>query len=82
MEDIMQCPEFQTENKEPRRFCRKCGAKLLIICPSCSFQNSPGDDYCGGCGQNLGDQEKTPPIKYSNPQSPVFSTKVEVNKGL
>ena len=49
----MKCPKCQTENEEPRRFCRKCGAKLSIICPNCGFENLPGDVFCGGCGQNL-----------------------------
>ena len=49
----MKCPKCQVENEEPRRFCRKCGAKLLIICPSCNFKNLPSDSFCGGCGHSL-----------------------------
>jgi predicted ATPase/class 3 adenylate cyclase len=49
----MKCPKCQVENEEPRRFCRKCGAKLLIVCPSCNFKNLPRDSFCGGCGHCL-----------------------------
>jgi class 3 adenylate cyclase/tetratricopeptide (TPR) repeat protein len=49
----MKCPECQTENPETRKFCRKCGAKLLIICPQCGLENLPEDNFCGECGQRL-----------------------------
>jgi len=49
----MECPRCQTENPESRKFCRECGAKLLIICPHCAFQNLPEDKFCGECGQRL-----------------------------
>ncbi|MFC1824464.1 AAA family ATPase [Thermodesulfobacteriota bacterium] len=51
----MKCPECQTENPETRKFCRECGAKLLIICPQCDFENLPEDKFCGDCGQRLQD---------------------------
>jgi class 3 adenylate cyclase/tetratricopeptide (TPR) repeat protein len=50
----MKCPECHTENPETRKFCRECGAKLLIICPQCAFENLPEDKFCGECGQRLG----------------------------
>ena len=49
----MKCPECQTQNPETRKFCRECGAKLLIICPQCAFENLPEDKFCGECGQKL-----------------------------
>ena len=61
----MKCPKCQTENEEPRRFCRKCGAKLSIICPSCGFENLPGDVFCGGCGQNQTVPSEPPPKELS-----------------
>jgi class 3 adenylate cyclase/tetratricopeptide (TPR) repeat protein len=51
----MKCPECQTENPETRKFCRECGAKLLIICPHCAFVNFPDDKFCGECGKRLED---------------------------
>ena len=49
----MQCPECQTDNPDIRKFCRECGAKLLIMCPQCGSENLPGDKFCGECGHNL-----------------------------
>ncbi|MFX0203873.1 MAG: zinc-ribbon domain-containing protein, partial [Candidatus Hodarchaeota archaeon] len=39
----MKCPECQTENPESKRFCRECGAKLLMTCPQCAAELVPGD---------------------------------------
>jgi len=49
----MKCPKCQTENPETRKFCRECGAKLVLLCPKCNSENLPGDKFCGECGQNL-----------------------------
>jgi hypothetical protein len=49
----MKCPECQIENPETRKFCRECGAKLILLCPQCSSGNLPGDKFCGECGHNL-----------------------------
>jgi class 3 adenylate cyclase len=46
----MKCPKCEVENPGTRKFCRKCGAKLLLICPECKFENLPEDEFCGGCG--------------------------------
>lgn len=50
----MRCPACQTDNREGRRFCARCGAPLARPCPSCGFVNEPGEAYCGGCGAGLG----------------------------
>ena len=34
-------------------FCRTCGAKFHVTCPSCGTDCSPGDQYCGHCGSSL-----------------------------
>jgi len=49
----MECPKCQTDNPDIRKFCRECGAKLLIICPQCGKENLPRDKFCGECGHNL-----------------------------
>lgn len=56
----MKCSACQTDNPENRKFCRECGAKLVLICPECGTQNLPGDKFCGECGQELarGDQSE------------------------
>jgi class 3 adenylate cyclase/predicted ATPase len=49
----MQCPHCQAENREGRRFCADCGARLAVACPDCGFSNEPGEKFCGGCGAAL-----------------------------
>ena len=65
----MNCPNCQTENPETRKFCRECGAKLLLVCPQCGTENIPGDKFCGECGDNLRKPEEAPVVEYSEPQS-------------
>ncbi|MBW1789551.1 MAG: AAA family ATPase, partial [Deltaproteobacteria bacterium] len=65
----MKCPKCQAENAESKKFCRKCGTKLLLACPKCSAEILPDDDFCGDCGHNLRKPKETPPIDYSQPQS-------------
>ncbi len=64
----MRCPRCQTENREGRRFCSKCGAPLAAACSSCGFSNEPGEKFCGGCGQLLRSTEPTP-TKFPSPES-------------
>ena len=56
----MKCPNCETENREGRKFCSKCGKQLLLVCPSCQTINEPGEDYCGECGQSLIETNITP----------------------
>ena len=49
----MQCPKCRIENPDGRRFCRDCGAKLVLACPNCQFENLPSDKFCGDCGHDL-----------------------------
>jgi class 3 adenylate cyclase/tetratricopeptide (TPR) repeat protein len=49
----MTCSRCQTENREGRRFCSKCGGALAFACAACGFANEPGDEFCGGCGAPL-----------------------------
>ena len=34
-------------------FCRTCGAKFHVSCPSCGTDCSSGDQYCSHCGSSL-----------------------------
>ena len=35
----MKCSKCSAENREGRKFCAQCGAKLGWICPQCGFEN-------------------------------------------
>lgn len=59
------CPSCQAENLETRRFCRECGARLVLLCPRCNAENFPGDRFCGECGGQL-----VVPRGLSSPQAP------------
>lgn len=65
----MQCPRCQTDNLDTRKFCRECGAKLLLVCGKCGSENQPGDKFCGECGHNLQETAETALIDYTAPQS-------------
>lgn len=65
----MKCPNCQAENPETKKFCRKCGSKLLLACPKCGAEILPDDDFCGDCGHDLSKPKEAPPVDYSKPQS-------------
>jgi class 3 adenylate cyclase/tetratricopeptide (TPR) repeat protein len=67
----MKCPQCQTENPETRKFCRQCGARLVLICPHCRCENLPADKFCGECGQRLAVSSE--PL----PQAPSFEEKLD-----
>ena len=51
----MRCSKCGSENRESRKFCAKCGARLARQCSQCHASNEPGEDFCGECGTALGD---------------------------
>jgi class 3 adenylate cyclase/tetratricopeptide (TPR) repeat protein len=61
----MECPKCQTDNPDIKKFCRECGAKLLIICPQCGKENLPRDKFCGECGHKLTIASETLPRELS-----------------
>ena len=61
----MKCQKCQTENPETRKFCRECGAKLVLLCPKCNSENLPGDKFCGECGHNFTIPSESPPKELS-----------------
>jgi class 3 adenylate cyclase len=66
----MNCPKCHTENPENKKFCRKCGEKFPSLCPRCSAPIHPYDMFCGECGHDLHQPQKSPQIDdYQQPQS-------------
>ena len=65
----MQCSACQTENREGRRFCTKCGGPLAVACPACGFANDPTDQFCGGCGAPLRAPSREAPPKFASPDA-------------
>ncbi len=49
----MKCPKCQHENPDTNKFCRECGAKLLLRCSKCEAEIFPTDKFCGECGHTL-----------------------------
>ena len=46
----MKCPQCQLENREGAKFCKKCGAKLELICPECGTLLTSDCLFCDECG--------------------------------
>jgi len=65
----MKCPKCHTENPYDNKFCRECGATLILVCTKCGSELQTGDNFCGKCGQNLRANFKAPVVDYSEPQS-------------
>jgi class 3 adenylate cyclase/tetratricopeptide (TPR) repeat protein len=64
----MKCPKCGVENSQARKFCKTCGAKLILPCPECGFENDPDDQFCGGCGHSL-TPAPAPLLDHSKPHS-------------
>ena len=50
----MNCQSCGRENREGRKFCAACGARLTMICQACETPNEIGETFCGECGASLG----------------------------
>jgi len=69
----MRCAKCETENRDGRKFCAKCGSPFVRRCPQCSASNEPGEDFCGECGGALpgnayAASDKLPPAKAAAPE--------------
>ncbi len=53
LQDRSQCPGCGARNPKGRKFCRGCGAALLVRCPSCGSQEAAGATTCSQCGADM-----------------------------
>ena len=49
----LNCSNCGTENEAGRKFCKECGAALVIVCDVCSSPNAPDSKFCGECGSPI-----------------------------
>jgi len=49
----MKCPKCQFENPDDNKFCRKCGAEIILTCSKCGNEMQTDDKFCGKCGQKI-----------------------------
>ena len=54
MGEAVRCAGCGEDNREGRKFCGGCGARLVSPCPSCGTSNEPSEKFCGECGTALG----------------------------
>jgi len=47
------CPTCRTKNRVGARFCKGCGAELVLGCSRCGTPHDPGQAFCDGCGLEL-----------------------------
>jgi tetratricopeptide (TPR) repeat protein len=52
--DKAQCPGCGAKNPKGRKFCRGCGAALVVKCPSCAAESPAGATTCSACGADMG----------------------------
>lgn len=58
----MICPGCSAANREERRFCKACGARLKAGCSRCGFENEVDSAYCGGCGVKFAGPAHVAPV--------------------
>ncbi len=61
----MICLQCRIENREGAKFCKKCGAKLEIVCPECSSLLAPDSLFCDECGAKVNNPAERDPKDLS-----------------
>jgi len=49
----MRCRVCGAETTGNKKFCGKCGAPFIAVCPNCGAENPSDDRFCGECGCDL-----------------------------
>ncbi|MCB8945401.1 MAG: AAA family ATPase [Ardenticatenaceae bacterium] len=57
----MNCPNCQTENPEPAKFCMNCGTPFVLRCATCQTELPPQAKFCMNCGTRVATAVLPPP---------------------
>lgn len=49
----MECVRCKFKNRKGAKFCKNCGAKLELVCPSCGYSCDSDSAFCDECGHDL-----------------------------
>ncbi|TPQ43854.1 adenylate/guanylate cyclase domain-containing protein [Cupriavidus pinatubonensis] len=49
----MRCTNCGTVSPATAKFCKSCGARLVLHCPTCGHAADPEDRFCAECGTSL-----------------------------
>lgn len=52
-DDKTSCAGCGTKNPKSRKFCRSCGAPLVVPCPACGSAEPAGCKTCSACGADV-----------------------------
>ncbi len=63
----MKCLACGFENRERAKFCGRCRAKLVRLCPHCGRRNPPENAFCDECGHGLRKRREGLTIDYDRP---------------
>jgi class 3 adenylate cyclase/tetratricopeptide (TPR) repeat protein len=61
----VKCTKCQFENREGAKFCKNCGDKLNLSCPSCGNPYQSDSIFCDECGYDLIKPSEAPPKNLS-----------------
>jgi predicted amidophosphoribosyltransferase len=81
----LQCPRCHNEVSADSRFCRNCGAQLIIMnrCPECRIELPAEAKFCSNCGHKLGTELACPHCGTKLPPGTKYCTNCgeQVEKG-
>jgi len=66
----MKCLNCNHQNRENARYCKKCGAKLELICPNCGNKLDIDSEFCDICGKSLTKQNQKPETPGTTTKQP------------
>jgi class 3 adenylate cyclase/tetratricopeptide (TPR) repeat protein len=62
----MNCPKCQFENRENAKFCKECGADLIVPCSQCGTVYELGSKFCDECGYKLSQEIEAADPEFSS----------------